>query len=230
METFSPARSQPIALSKSTEAQVYGLFAFAMGLTVVGTYIGMLFAGTLLGSGVIFALIILELVIIFTARLWQRQVPLNYLLFAAFPICSGITITPLLMTVLTGYANGASILLNALSATFFMAAAAAVFALTTKWNLSVMGRALFFPLIGLIGIGLLQFFVPAMRSTQMEVLVSAGGVIVFAGFTAYDVQRIRAMGRMGASPFLLALSLYLDIFNLFLYILRFMLILYGDRR
>ena len=40
---------------------------------------------------------------------------------------------------------------------------------------------------------------------------------------AYDIQRIQHLSRLGASPFLMALSLYLDIYNLFLYVLRFML-------
>jgi FtsH-binding integral membrane protein len=54
--------------------------------------------------------------------------------------------------------------------------------------------------------------------------------VIFALFTAVDIQRVKMLGRYGANPFLLALSLYLDIFNLFLYILRFMLALSGDRR
>jgi FtsH-binding integral membrane protein len=77
---------------------------------------------------------------------------------------------------------------------------------------------------------LLQVFVPAFRTTQMELMISGAGVVIFGLFTAYDMQRIAQMGKMGANPFMLALSLYLDIFNLFLYILRFMLVLYGDRR
>jgi FtsH-binding integral membrane protein len=87
-----------------------------------------------------------------------------------------------------------------------------------------------FGLIGLIGLSLLQLFVPALRTTGMELAISGFGVVFFAIFTAYDVQRIAKLGKMGANPFMLALSLYLDIFNLFLYVLRFMLVLYGDRR
>ena len=85
-------------------------------------------------------------------------------------------------------------------------------------------------LIGLIVIALLQLFVPSLRTGGMEIVISGIGVVLFAAFTAYDVQRVQALGRLGANPFLLALSLYLDIFNLFLYVLRFMLALSGDRR
>jgi len=228
--TFSPVQSRPISLTQSTEAEVYGLFALAMGLTVAGVFVGMQFAAVFLSSGVHLFFLFAELGIIFTARLWMEKTPLNYILFGLFPVLSGITITPYIMYVLTGYVNGGSILVNALSATGFMAAAAAVFARTTSWNLSVMGRGLFFALLGLIFLAVLQIFFPALRTTPMELMISGGGVVIFALFTAYDLQRIQKMGKMGASPFLLALSLYLDIFNLFLYVLRFMLVLSGERR
>jgi modulator of FtsH protease len=227
---YTNVRSQPVALSKSTEAQVYGLFTLALGLTCIGVYIGMQYAVDLMTTGVHFVFLALELILIFTARLWMDKTPLNYLLFGLFPLISGFTITPYILHVLVGYANGGVILMNALSATIFMGAAAAVFAKTTSWNLGGMGKFLFFALIGLIGLAVLQFFIPSLQSTKFELMISGGGVVIFAMFTAYDVQRIAKLGQMGTNPFLLALSLYLDIFNLFLYLLRFMLVLYGDRR
>jgi len=228
--SFSPASAHPITLSRSAESQVYMLFAVAMGITVLGVYIGMLAAPMLLTSGVHFVLLIGELALIFTARWWMGTSPLNVFLFALFPLLSGITVTPYILFVLAGYANGASILLNAVGATVFMALAAAVFARTTSFDLSVLGRALLMGLIGLLLLGIAQVFVPALRSTQMELLISAAGIVLFAGFTAYDIQRIQTLARTGAHPMLLALSLYLDIFNLFLSILRFMVALSGERR
>ncbi len=228
--SYSAVTDRALPLQKSTEAQVYGLFALALGLTSFGILLGMQYATTVLTTGVHIVFLLLELILIFTARLWMDKTPLNYLLFALFPTLSGFTITPYLLSVLAGYANGGVILLNAFAATFFMASASAVFALTTGWNLGVLGKALFFGLLGLIALGLLQIFVPALRSTQMELLISGFGVVFFAVFTAYDIQRVTQLGRMGANPFMLALSLYLDIFNMFLYVLRFMLVLYGNRR
>jgi FtsH-binding integral membrane protein len=230
MNTYHPTASRPMTLSSSNESQVYGLFSLAMALTVFGVYTGMHFAPSIMSSGAMIGLVIVELGIIFTAGLWMNRTPLNYVLFGVFPVISGITIAPLIMHVLIGYANGASILLNALASTALMAGAAAVFARTTSWNLGVMGRALFFAVLGLIAFALLQIFVPALRTTQFEIMLSGAGIIIFSLFTAYDVQRISQMSKLGANPFLLALSLYLDIFNLFLYILRFMIVLSGDRR
>lgn len=223
-------RSQPIVLSASTEAKTYMLVALALGLTLVGVMIGGAFADVLLGTGVNLILLFVELAIIFSSRWWIERSPLNIFLFAAFPLLSGITITPYILYVLASYVNGASILMNALASTTFMAIAAAVFARTTRWNLSMMGRALFLSVIGLVCFGILQIIFPALRTGAAELFISGAGVVIFALFTAYDMQRVMAMGRVGANPFLLALSLYLDLFNLFLYVLRFMLALSGNRR
>lgn len=222
--------SRPVVLSSSTEAQVYGLFALAMGLTVLGVYGGMQLFELLFGSGLLWLLVIAEFAIILTSGLWMERTPLNYVLFGAFPFLSGLTVTPFIVYVLTGYANGGSILVNALLSTMFMGLAACVFARTTTWDLGVMGRGLFFALLGLVGFALLQIFIPALRTSSIELMFSGVGVVIFALFTAYDVQRIQLLGSRGMNPFLLALSLYLDIFNLFLYIVRFMLALSGDRR
>ncbi len=230
MVTFSPARSEPVVLPRSVEAQVYGLLALAMFLTLIGTYLGIQFEVALLSSGLLFLLLIGELAIVFTSRLWMDRSPLNLVLFCAFPLLSGFTLTPLILSIIQGYVNGGSIIVNALASTVFMTGAAAVFARTTHWNLGVMGKTLFFALLGLFFLGILQLFFPSLQGGQFELLLSGAGVVIFALFTAYDIQRVQAMGRYGANPFLLALSLYLDIYNLFLFVLRFMLALSGERR
>lgn len=230
MQTLSSGRARPLALPRSTEAQVYLLFAIAMGLTLVGIFIGIMNATLLLHSGVLLLCVIAELAIIFSSRLWMNSSPLNYILFALFPLLSGFTFTPYLLSVLAGYVNGSAILLNAALATVFLSLAAAVFARTTSWDMSSMGRGLFLALLGLLILSILQIFFVSLRSQGSELIISGLGIVLFAFFTAFDLQRIQSMGRAGTNPFLLALSLYLDIFNVFMYILRFMLALSGNRR
>lgn len=228
---YAQPKSQPITLSRTGEAQVYLLFALAMGLTAVGSSIGSLYAQTLFTGGTHFILLIAELAIIFTSRMWMDKSPLNYILFGAFPVISGITIAPYLWYVSQSYGNGNAIILNAFAATAFMTAAAGLFARTTSLDLSGFGHFLILAILGLIGFALLQIFVPSLRqSVGFEMGLSGAGVVIFALFTAYDLQRVQKMSAAGVNPFMLALSLYLDIFNLFLYILRFMVVLSGDRR
>ncbi len=229
MQTTTTVTSQPLTIDASVESQTYALFAFAIGLTVAGVYLGALYM-PVLAPGLFLLFSIAELALIFTSGWWSRVTPWNRVLFALFPLLSGFTIAPYLLSVINQYVNGLPILLNALGATASMGLGAAVVARMTGWNLAPIGKALVLGLIGLIVLSLFQLFIPALRTARMELLLSGAGVLLFAAFTAYDLQRIQQQARYGVSPFLLALSLYLDIFNLFLYVLRFMVALSGDRR
>lgn len=230
-QPFSSAfQGRSVILTAPQMSQTYWLVALAMLTTAFGVYAGATFALPILASGWLFALFILELGIIFTASAWSRSTPLNFILFFAFPFLSGLTITPFLLSVAGAYVNGATILLNAAIATTLLTVAAAIFARTTAMNIgAVFGRFLFQALIGLIVFGLLQLFIPSLRGTGFEMILSGVGIVTFSLFLAWDIQRMAASDR-GTSPFLLALSLYLDIFNLFLYVVRFMLAMSGQRR
>ena len=230
MPSFDRPYSQPIVLTASTEAQTYAFVALALALTVVGVFVGLSTAELLLNSGMHLLLFFAEMGLLFTAPLWIRRQPFNYMLFGLVPLLSGITFTPYILFLLLGYANGAVILLNALFSTVFLSLAAAVFARTTRWNLTALSRGLFFAILGLLLFGILQLFVPMLRSGAPELMISGIGIAVFGLFLSMDLQRVQAAGRLGASPLLLALSLYLDIFNLFIYILRFMTAMSGQRR
>ncbi len=220
----------PITLSASVQSQVYTAFALAMFLTAVGAYAGMLFAPVLFGSGVFFFLMIAELLLVFTAQLWIAKAPLNYALFALFPLLSGITLAPLLIVAIGAYANGGMIVLDAAIATAAIAGCAAVLARTTRMNLSSFSGIFLLALLGIIVLSLVQLFVPALRTGTMEIVISGALIAIMAGFTAIDIQRINRNAALGGQPLLLALSLYLDMFNLFVAVLRFMLAIAGDRR
>ena len=115
--------------------------------------------------------------------------------------------------------------------TFFVTAASfgalSLWGYTTKRDLTGMGSFLFMGLIGLILASVVNIF---MRSSGLEFVISAIGVLVFAGLTAYDTQKIKSMyfhvsGDATATKrasIMGALSLYLDFLNLFLFLLRFM--------
>lgn len=211
----APARSQSVA-------SVYGLLFLALLFTLLGCAVGATVALPLMTSGWIGLLFILELAIVWTAPKWTRSTPLNYFLFFAFPFLSGLTLAPVIISVLVGYANGASILLNALIATGLMTLSSAVLASMTRGNLGGMfGQFLLQAVLGLIIFSIVQMFFPSLRSEGIELIVSGIGIVVFSLFLAVDIQRVQRRGDLD-SPFLMAIALYLDIFNLFLFILRFM--------
>jgi FtsH-binding integral membrane protein len=228
---ISASRTPSTVLVGKGVAQVYWLFTFAMALTLLGVFAGATFALPIIASGWVFLLLLVEIFLVVTARAWVRSSPLNIILFAVFPLVSGLTITPFLMSVLVQYVNGATILLNAAIATTLLSASSAVSATMLSSDLGgVVGRFLFNSLIGLVFFGILQIFFPALRGPGFEMILSGVGIVTFSMFLAYDIQRLRRSASFGESPFMLALSLYLDIFNLFIYVLRFMLVISGRRR
>ncbi len=85
-------------------------------------------------------------------------------------------------------------------------------------------------LVGILIASIANFF---LKSSGLELAVNILGVLIFAGFTAYDTQRLKELyyqvqgsDMAGKTAVLGALTLYLDFINLFLFLLRFM----GDRR
>jgi FtsH-binding integral membrane protein len=119
--------------------------------------------------------------------------------------------------------------------TFFATAAAfgslSLWGYTTKRDLSAWGSFLLVGLVGLIVAMLINAFFP---SGPMGLMISVIGVLIFAGLTAYDTQKIKSMyfvvGGTGEASektaIMGALTLYLDFINMFLFLLR----LFGDRR
>jgi FtsH-binding integral membrane protein len=117
---------------------------------------------------------------------------------------------------------------------FFISAATfgalSLYGYTTQRDLTGVGSFMFMGLIGIIIASLVNIF---LKSTGLDWAISIIGVVVFAGLTAYDTQRIKEMYNVmddgtvaGRKAVMGALSLYLDFINLFLMLLR----IFGDRR
>jgi FtsH-binding integral membrane protein len=114
--------------------------------------------------------------------------------------------------------------------TFFITAASfgalSLYGYTTKRSLSGMGSFLIMGLFGLIIASLVNIF---LASSALGFAISAIGVLIFAGLTAYDTQKIKEMyydaddvAVMGRKAIMGALTLYLDFINLFTFLLQFM--------
>ena len=133
-----------------------------------------------------------------------------------------------LSTVLLVY-TGASV-----AQTFFATAAAfaslSLWGYTTKKDLSGFGTFLIMGVVGLLIASVINIF---LQSTALQMAVSFIGVLLFAGLTAYDTQKLKSLyfqvagsDMMGKTVIMGALTLYLDFVNMFTFLLQFM----GDRR
>ncbi len=148
--------------------------------------------------------------------------PVALALFFLFALINGLALAPIFLIY-----TGASI-----SKTFFITAgtfaAMSVYGYFTSQDLSRFGSILVMALFGLIICSVVNIF---FRSSTFDWILSAAGVLIFIGLTAWDTQQIKTMAQQmpGAGVSHLstigALTLYLDFINLFIYLLRF----FGNR-
>jgi len=145
-------------------------------------------------------------------------------LFWAFAVSMGLSMSSIFL-VYTGLS---------IAQTFFAVAAGflglSLYGYTTKRDLSGLGTFLIMGVVGLLVAMLINLF---LQSPAMMLAISAIGVLLFAGLTAYDTQKIKSMyayvagtDMMGKVVIMGALNLYLDFINMFMFLLSFM----GDRR
>ncbi|MEJ7776691.1 MAG: Bax inhibitor-1/YccA family protein [Sphingomicrobium sp.] len=140
-------------------------------------------------------------------------------LFWAFAVAMGLSMSSIFL-VYTG---------TSIAQTFFAVsagfAALSLYGYTTKRDLSGMGTFLIMGVVGLLIAMVINLF---LQSSAMMMAISAIGVLLFAGLTAYDTQRIKSMyaqvagtDMMGKVVIMGALSLYLDFINMFTFLLSF---------
>ena len=181
----------------------------------------------MLGGGILPWIIILSpLSIVFAMSFGVNRMATSTLqmLFWAFATLMGLSMSTIFL-VYTG---------TSIAQTFFATAAAflglSLYGYTTKRDLSGFGTFLIMGVVGLLVAMLINLF---LQSGTFALVISAIGVLLFAGLTAYDTQRIKSMydyvagtEMQGKAVIMGALNLYLDFINMFQFLLSFM----GDRR
>jgi len=221
---------------RSYMLRVYNLMALGVGLTGVVAYFVAQMAvvqgknltpfGEALFKGPLFWVVLLApLGIVFAMSLGANRFSAKSLtaMFVAYAGLLGVSLSAAFIVY-----TGASI-----AKVFFIAATAfgalSLWGYTTKRDLTGFGTFLVMGLFGLIIAGLVNLF---LQSPVMDYVLSMIGLLVFAGFTAYDTQRIKEVyweGHNGETLQKLvvmgALSLYMDFINIFLNLLQ----LLGDR-
>ncbi len=221
---FEPKTSYNPGIEKDFHATFFGKVMMFFGLAVLasaaGTYTAMTYFMEYFTAmpWLMFAAFAVELIIIFTSRMWSQKAPLNRFLFAAFAFITGVTIAPLIGIVAATPA-GMMIVTKALVATALVFTATATIGWTTKKDLSGMRGFLTAALIGMIVVSIFGIFMP--WGSTFELGFSALGVMVFSGYIIYDFQQLKHYPEDRYID--AALNLYLDIFNLFIYILRLIL-------
>ena len=173
---------------------------------------------------IVLMLITLGMVFFISFRINRLQPTTAFALFTVYAGLMGVALGSIFLAY-----TGVSI-----TRVFFITAATfgamSLYGYTTKRDLSGFGSFLFMGLIGLILASLVNIW---LASSMMQFVISAVGVLIFVGLTAYDTQQIKEMYDVnddgttsGRKAIMGALRLYLDFLNLFIMLLQ----LFGDRR
>jgi FtsH-binding integral membrane protein len=184
------------------------------------------FGQALFGSPLMWVLVLAPLALVFfiSFRIQHLQAGTARLLFFVYAGLVGVSLATIFMV----YTH------TSITRVFFISAASfgalSLYGYTTQRSLSAMGSFLTMGLFGLVIAMLVNIF---LKSSGLDFLISAVGVLIFAGLTAYDTQNIKEMydasddaNTGGRKAVMGALQLYLDFINLFMMLLR----LLGDRR
>jgi uncharacterized protein len=194
--------------SRGVFGQVMGLVAVTFGFAALGAYLGRNVAG---GGGIIFFLAAFAALfgLQFAVAKGREQLAIG-LLFGV-GLLLGLAISPLIVYY-TKTDPGA--VYQAAGCTAGFVALMGSFGYATRTDLSRYYRVFFFALIALIVFGLVLVFVAIPGG---NIIYSVLGLIIFGGLTAFDFQRMRSAGMTDAP--LIAASIFLDIFNIFLFFL-----------
>ena len=194
--------------TRSLFSQTMGYVALTAALFAGGAYVG---RGLSYGLGFLWfiAAFICLIAMNFTVRKSQQ---LTVVLLCAFGLLIGLAISP----VLTYYAGtDPHALWTAGGATALFIAGFGAAGYATRRDLSGLARVCFWALLALIVFGIVAIFVNIPNSA---LIYAIGGLVIFAGFTMYDFQRLRKTKDIRAAP-LLAASIFLDVLNVFLLLL-----------
>jgi len=240
MNTYSRSHAPSIARTEAVAAFMSKVYTWMTGgillTAVVASYIGNtpelvfnLLQNRILFYGLLIAQV--GVVIGLSAAMQRLTAGMASLLYLVYAALTGVTLSVIFLI----YTR------DSIASVFFTTACGfgglSLLGYTTKRDLGPVGAFCGMALFGLIGWALLSWIFPSMMGGQAQTVYSILGVLVFAGLTAYDTQKIKAIGfevsgqgeLSGAAhkaAIFGALSLYLDFINLFLNLLR----LVGDRR
>ena len=168
-------------------------------------------------GGTYFILIIIELVLVvyLSARIHKMQVTTARIVFILYSFVSGLTFGSIFIV----FKMSSIMLIFLITAILF-----GIFALIgrfTKLDLTKVGTILLMMLLGIVICTFVNVF---LKNDTLDLFVSYISIIVFLGFTAYDMQKIKMLSYEFDDEDKIAiigdLELYLDFINIFIYLLR----------
>lgn len=211
-------RAMSFARQGTMTGQVLGLLAFSLLFTAGGYLVGQTLglAGMILG---LVGSIACVLVLSFARTKMSSGVALG--IFYLFSVFEGMTLGLIIDQYLTR--GMGMVVVNAAATTAGLVLVLSAYAWTTKRDLTGMAPYLMGGLIAVIMAGLVMMVMSLVFGVQSSVfgfLLSVVTAVLFSGFVMFDMQRLKNAQQGVDDPIMLAIGIYLSIFNLFLAILR----------
>jgi FtsH-binding integral membrane protein len=210
MDSSTAAIQQPITRDESWTllGQTMGLVAVTTGFFAVGAYLGRDLA---YGWGWAFFIAAFACLLGLNAAAQRSEQAAIALLFA-FGVLMGLATAP---TISYYASTDPKVVWQAGGATALFIAGFGAAGYATRRDLSALARVCLCALIALILFGIVAIFV---RIPHGQLIYAIAGLVIFAGLTAFDFQRLRRTKDIRAAP-LLAASIFLDVLNVFLLLL-----------
>ena len=226
MGSQATAASEAAAIDQGLRSHMLKVYNYmASGVLLTGI-VAMLFAQTafaqdlMMNGGIMSWVILLSpLAIIFTMN-YKRSEGTLQVMFWVFAVLMGLSMSRIFMIFTQ----------ESIAQTFFATAAAfaglSLWGYTTKKDLSGWGTFLIMGVVGLLVAIIANIW---LQSPTLHWVISCLGVLIFAGLTAYDTQKIKSIylqirgsDIVGKAAIMGALNLYLDFVNMFQFLLSFM--------
>lgn len=221
------AQVAPISVAeRSSLAQKVMTFTFFSILAAIaGVWVGdnSLHLQYNFSGGTFLLFFILEIGLMFGAMAAREVQGLNFVLLYGFTFVTGLVISPTIGILMAN--NYGGIVYEALFITAGITLALTAYAWTTKRDFSGIAPYLFAAVIGLVLVGFLNILL--IHSTFLYTLYLYAGVVIFSFYLIFDVQRTRKYRDTVGNAVALTISIYLDILNLFLFILQILMELQG---
>ena len=209
-DSYTGPSLETTAAKGSLLGKVFGLLAFSMAFTAVGAVVGVQL-GPALAMPATIGMMILSFAVGFA-----RNVPgLNLVLMYTLTFLAGIAAGGIVTVYVANGLGGAVV--SAAAMTGVITFGMSVYGLTTKRDFSGMGSKLFIAMLVLVAVSVVGIFV---SSSILHLGIGLVGAVIFSLYILWQVQQTRYEENTLGNAILIAVGLYISIFNLFMSLLR----------
>lgn len=193
--------------------------------TIFGAYLGLQYYTTI--TAIQTPLLIGYILIAIGMAFLSNKRPINAILLFSMTLLLGLLISIPIYSIINNLSNGVEIILNTALLTLVATTGLSLYAIKAQRNFSAMRGALFVVFLVYFVAGLLNAF--WLQMPLLHLFLSATGVVIFSLFLLIDTQSVITREFGDADPIFYAISIYIDIINIFINLLSLMTSFLGEK-